>query len=228
MLASDHKLRTPKHCQNVVPARHLHRSILYVLSTRGVFDGQKSRTFNPHGKVQPERYDYYQKHERLIQVRKMKRTHEDLLVRENVSKVLTKIGSNNSNGILVTTLPASLNSRMTNWMRLRSTRIIKLTPIVIIVAIMANTSSVVFRRFPISDRRSAATSSEYCRHNKIVAIMQTHTTVMSTNQTTMSALYLNSNRMMTDATVMKKKCKISRCGSVYVNSEHSPKAMANI
>lgn len=75
-----------------------------------------------------------------------------------IATILTKIGSNKSNGILDTTFPASLNNRMTNWMRLRSTKIINDTPNVTIVAMIANTSSVVVRRFPISDWWSAAVS----------------------------------------------------------------------
>lgn len=118
----------------------------------------------------------------------------------SVTKVLTKIGSNRSNGIFATTFPASLNNRITNWMRLRSTNITKDTPIVRMVAIMASTISVDTRLFPMSDWRFARSSTRYCSHSNIVPIMQIKTTAESTNQTTMSALYLNSRSITTDAT----------------------------
>lgn len=143
-------------------------------------------------------------------------------------KMLTKIGSNRSNGIFVTTFPASLNNRITNWMRLRSTKITNDTPIVRMVAIMAKTISVDTRRFPMSDGRFACCSTRYCPHSKIVPTMQMKTTAKSTNQTTMSALYLNSKSITTDATAGRKYEYYLMHLTLHLRSTISPKAMMNM
>lgn len=203
VLTGDHELCAPQQCQDVVPARQFHCSIFHKLNVCAIQMGQSSSTFNPHGEVQPQRNNYCQTDERL----RNDRSYELVgwaFVRTVYRRFLTKIGSNKSNGIFVTTFPASLNNRMTNWIRLRRYIIIDKQASVAMVAIMANTSIVVVFCVSISDWRFASTRAEYCTQSKIEPTVPMNMTAMSTSQTTMSAPYLNSSRIKMDATVRRK------------------------
>lgn len=130
----------------------------------------------------------------------------------------TKRGSNKSSGMLVATLPASLNSWITSrirFLRMHSRWIsvqVAATELSVYLRAIINTqitmvtiveriekpSRILRRRSSMTDSELVRTWTEYCCHMRMVAAVQTTTTLINTIHTINFAAYLNSNIMTTD------------------------------